>query len=273
MNNFLRIRTWNMQGGGASKIAYIQPRLDRKVILLCQESGVPNTTGFQRGERYGEYLCLASSVDAAAYNQRCTTSVFVTCDACSAHNTIYCGRCDIFRHMPITTYEATNRMNIITRPYLKVTYNREVCIDIYTYHATANRNSSVVEVIEIIKSIMDYGGNKNWILLGDFNAEPWDFESYTPFDLHAGQFNCMIFRTETRTRVISEHICYMLYPHGHTQGANGYRTSTLDYAFFSDTICNSGIIADITNYYITNEYRVPLSDHNSVSLLLNLNHI
>ena len=58
----------------------------------------------------------------------------------------------------------------------------------------------------------------------------------------------------------------MLYPNGFTQRS----CNTIDYAFVSPQIVNDNIIFDIANIPVKDNNNCYLSDHNCISLLLNL---
>lgn len=271
MDHFLRILSWNMCGNGSKKIAYIQPYRDSQVVLVCQESGNPyKEEGLQQGHTYGDYVCLGAFKDEAAKNLRCTTSVLISCKACSAYGTQSCRQCDVGNHMHASYFYITNRVNIITRPCVKITYNRKIQIDIYTYHATANGFSSTVEIIEIINAIAkENNPNKRWILIGDFNANPEDFADHkcNKYDkLKPQHFIPFEFLGKSLDGSPQKNLCFMLYPNGFTQRS----CNTFDYAFVSPQIVNDNIIFDIANIPVKDNNNCYLSDHNCISLLLNL---
>lgn len=261
MGKQLVIRSWNMQGSGRKKILYLNPTVGN-TILMCQESGPPHTKGFSKGNIYKSYKCLGSYVDQAAENQRCTTSVLATQD--------------IAAQITTTPFEVTNRYSIITRPLVRAVINMNENIYIYTYHATASEYSSVAEIIEILKGIINKRNKDDkWIFIGDFNSEPKDYLHYVPSKcLFPKSFNHICIPNSTISRSTIWYTCALIYHEDPTQGITFINNNSLrrrrflDFAFVS--INMESHIKNMYNDFVINENMI-LSDHNCISLLLDFN--
>lgn len=244
----ITISSWNAQGNFRMKYQFLGPILsswDSNVILV-QEQGNPDTTGFNRGEIFeiGSkcFVCAFCFKDPTATNFRCTTAVFV--------------ESELYPH-------------IVDRGIYSVAVGRPlVYIDlasgvrIATVHSIANNAQSVQDNRNYIKWL-DYDSlGKNWIMMGDFNSEPIQYPE------------CIYGNSITLSPNSHQSIPYWIYSTGGiefcnilfdanpTQGANGVRNSNYDFIFYSDT--PSFRIGGIINQKIyLPEYGV-ISDHNLI---------
>lgn len=255
MGQVLRISSWNMQGNGRGKINYIQPQnSDDKIVQFCQESGVPETTGFNLGESYGSYVCVNTAVDAVASNQRCTTSCLVSKN--------------IARDCVPLKFESS-----LHRPVIGCTFHG-TDLGLFTYHATANDAESVLEVKKIIEALnTECGSNGKWILMGDFNSTPDRYDCDNR--LVSPNWLNYIRVSSTRARATERDYCYLLFSDRPTQGARGTRTRSLDYVFMSKALGESGLIysqpnPQVENYSVTDGANSVISDHNRITIGLNL---
>ena len=242
-----------MQGNGLNKINYIQPRNSiENIIQFCQESGVPTTTGFIKGKEYGEYVCGNTEVDSIAYNQRCTTSCLVTKK---------CWKDCEFETLKFSLH----------RPVIGCIF---MDLALFTYHATANPSVSVLEVKEIIVTLnQKYGNSGKWILIGDFNSAPESYDCDKKW-ISPDQLN-YIRVASTRDRATEKDYCYLLYSSRGTQGSGEERENYLDFVFMSKALVESYGLSMydnkmIENYCVRDEKGNIISDHNRITIELNL---
>lgn len=242
------ISSWNMQGGGGKEpklSALFNTAIKHSAddIILVQEEGVPGSTGFQKG-KYGNYTCVAMEEDPVATNQRCTTGILVK-DGIE--------------------YNSIGNLNTygVNRPIPYIIYEDVV---IATVHAIANDG----EAVPLVKSILNvlYDNYKYWILMGDFNSEPGRYPVilYNQKQcLSPDEDNYICFYGTTN----APRVCHLIYPGKPTQGANGIRENTFDYAFCS---CNIKTIGKPMNKIVIDPDRQTyLSDHNMISMCFEYN--
>ncbi len=255
--------SWNMQGWGNQYHNNEIPE-DAKIkaalhsmrnaphnsrILMLQECGNPESTGLSEnsiwtgpdGERY---ICHINAADPTADNLRCSTAILVSenldVEECGAET--FAG---------------------VTRPCVYVVIGG---IRFATMHAIANGSASVPDVKKAIENLAKKG--ESWLLMGDFNSNPTNYAvNPVPEKLN----DVLIGGTYDRPICI----CKMIYSKNPTQGRDGNRTASLDFAFLSSDAEEGTILHyDLgTKTKMINEQqfagpRKYLSDHNLIGLSL-----
>lgn len=256
----INIISWNSQGGAGqgekfdalSRYVGTYNQKGEDCVIFLQEAGTPaqGGTGFIQGQCYPlggrNYCCAEACADPTARVQRCTVTALVNKELC--------------HHYQIKTGYLEHGA---LRPIPFVLINNQYILA--GMHAIADSTQSVTEVKDIISYLDNETGERTWILVGDFNAAPEchpEFPEQT--EIRPDVLNPICYRG-TRDR---PHLCNMLYPSGPTQGAGGYRTATLDYAFMKINVNRIDDWRNDTVYSSTPG--LVLSDHNMISMKITI---
>lgn len=259
---FVTINSWNMQGGGRDKLAYLDSSLlgNKNNIILVQEAGVSGTTGFLQNEVYQsqdgrEFLCMLAVKDPlAAMNERCTTAILV--------------ELPLVEHCQISAFY--DRVYSTARPLVYVQVGG---LTIATFHAIANASYSVVEVKNAISRINEITRNGNWILMGDFNSEPFDYDMNRS-NIMPNEFNHIRLSGTNSRYDEQKDTCYIIYDRLPTQGPHGRRTRCLDYTFVGNSAVenigsqyiNGRTYALFYNNIVVDACNRVVSDHNIIRM-------
>lgn len=216
------VLSWNMQGWGDGKkldalFSCIKRNNLKDVVILLQECGNPAISGLNAGAEIrnpynGEtYICRYSATDPAAKSLRCTTAILTS------------------KSVDISKASLAYPKGV-TRPLLYIIADGTLFA---TIHAIANAANSVDEIKGCMQFLEEERQKQNisfWILMGDFNAPPFDFVPEGT-DVYFDTKNKVQIRGSS-TRV--QQFAWMLVTRYATQGSDlQRRESYLDYAFMS----------------------------------------
>lgn len=239
------ISSWNAQGDFRNKKDYLVGKIPPVLpnILLIQEEGVPYGTGMGWSEEFKigslDFKCVIACTDSTAKNKRCTTAIMV-------EKILLCN-----------ILKSGCETKSVERPMCYVDMTSGVRIA--TVHAIANRSDSIGAVKGFISYLNTCGKGAEWILMGDFNSEPWDYY------VHQVQLK---FNQEQRIQYQSgsakSKFCNLIADSQPTQGPAGKRRSYLDFAFTGDG--HKFAVNGITNRMVHNAKGVHCSDHNLIQL-------
>ena len=251
----INIISWNSQGGAGQGEkfdalsryvgAYNQSAED--CVIFLQEAGTPTQggTGFIQDKWYSlggrNYYCAVACADPTAQVQRCTVTALLNEE--------------LYKHYQIQTGYLEHGA---FRPIPCVLINDQYILA--GMHAIADSTQSVAEAKDVISYLDNEMGERTWILVGDFNAGPECHPELSgQTSIMPNTLNPICYRgTEDRP-----HLCNMLYPDRPTQGAGGFRTATLDYAFMK---INVNSIDAWRNETVYSASGLVLSDHNMISM-------
>lgn len=259
----INIISWNSQGGARqgekfdalSRYVGAYNQSGEDCVIFLQEAGTPTPggTGFEEGKCYPlggrSYYCAVVCPDPIAQVQRCTVTILVNME---------------FYNKNVT--KAGYLEHGAFRPIPCVLVNDQYILA--GMHAIADSRQSVTEVNNIISHLDNDKKKRKWILVGDFNAEPeCHLELSEQTRIVPGKLNPIRYGgTKSRPQ-----LCNMLYPAQPTQGAGGYRTATLDYAFMEINFKNEDIVAWRNEIvYSTSIPKRILSDHNMISMRITI---
>lgn len=242
----LHIFSWNAQGGSGNEETYqtetkklllMQHVIDRikdeQCLILLQEAGAPETTGYSAGGKVGDgFICVYAEEDFMAKNQRCTIAALANFPELKLIDHIGVGYTG--RRVPV--FRVLGKLYVLTA------------------HMNAG-GFSLAETTGVIDQIIERA-NLSWFLAGDFNAAPSEHD-VSRQTLTPDMFNTIRY-SGTRSR---PKICQVFAPSKPTQGAGGSRYNTYDYAF-----CNEGANFLLLNYenikVVDEEDGKVYSDHN-----------
>ncbi|MCI9447542.1 MAG: hypothetical protein HFH36_09135 [Lachnospiraceae bacterium] len=250
----LHIFSWNAQGGSGDekncqtetkKLLMLQHAIERiedeQCLILLQEAGAPETTGYSKGDDVGYgFTCVYAEEDLMADNQRCTIAVLANFQELELVDCIYTGHTG--RRVPV--FGALGKLFVLTA------------------HMNAG-GDSLTETTNVIDQITD-NASLSWFLAGDFNAEPFEHDCSGQM-LAPDMFNTIRY-SGTRSR---PKICQVFAPSTPTQGAGGNRHNTYDYAFCSEKV--TFILLKYENIKVVDEENGKVySDHNMMYFQLSL---
>lgn len=246
----VRVSSWNSQGDFRDKSTYLNNLLSSYApnILCVQEEGTPGRTGYAEGETFmigaDEFKCVWSEPDPTAKNERCTVAIMV---------------------------EKKFQKHVINAGSFSQWVSRPVCyidlasgVRIATIHAIANSADSVSEVRKAIEWLDENSPGGNWLLTGDFNSSPF------VYDLSRNQISpnreskIQYFGSSSR----EQKYCNILFDAGVTQGAQGKRCKSLDFAFSGSN--HYFTVNRISNTMVTDESANHVSDHNLIQIYLSI---
>lgn len=244
---------WGSQYGDDEKISAlfrsIQNVPEGSKIIMLQECGDPKVTHVTHDSIFTspytneKFRCHANDTDPTAFVKRCSTAILASEELAVTS----CG--NFFPYG-------------ISRPVVYVEIDG-ICYA--TLHAIANSEDSVLQVKSSIEKLSNQFAD--WVLLGDFNSQPWDYVD-EPESEHLN--NVLITGTQKRPGIS----CKMIFSDSPTQGANGNRDTSLDFAFVSNSKNEENIgIYDgdskrVINIQQYTESGCSLSDHNLIGLEL-----
>lgn len=245
----VQISSWNAQGGFRYKKDCLAGMLSSRLpnILLIQEEGTidgnAGGTGYEEGEVFqiGGYFyqCVIACADSTAKKKRCTTAIMV--------------EKILLPHIRNAGWE----INSVGRPMCYV--DMASGVRIATVHAIANRSDSIGAVKGFISYLDTCGQGADWILMGDFNSEPWNYD-VNRVQLQPNREQIIQYQGSS-TRPM---FCNLIADSQPTQGPAGTRCRYLDFAFTSDG--HKFAVNGITNRMVHNASGEYCSDHNLIQL-------
>ncbi len=264
----INVVSWNMQGWGNKYqndgvpadekilmlINSLRNFIEGSTVIMLQECGDPEKTGLIKNKTWkgpdGEiYRCLITKTDplASIRGKRCSTAILVS--------------------EKLTVSTAVELSLDGARPMVYVVINK---MRFGTLHAIADESQSVTQV----KSYLDLlaAGNDKWILMGDFNSRPEKYVTEKEKQyLRPEKLNDVAIRGTTSR---PSRACKMIFSGQPTQGMNGQRKASLDFAFLSDNFKEEDVIPyDGARMKVMNQELFAgsgkyLSDHNLIGLKL-----
>lgn len=216
----LHIFSWNAQGGSGNEQNYraetkknllMQHVIDRirkePCMILLQEAGVPDTTGYQEGDDVGfGFCCIYAGEDVTADYQRCTIAVLANFPEQRLIEKIYTGYTG--RLVPI--FNVWGRFLLLTA------------------HLNAG-GDALQEAAALLDTVIN-NAKLPWFMAGDFNSEPLQHERVNCKALNQDCFNLITYGGTARR----PKRCQVFVPSEATQGAGGIRINKYDYAFCSE---------------------------------------
>lgn len=242
----VQISSWNAQGDFRRKKDYLAGMISSELpnILLVQEEGVPGGTGMDEDEEFKigdvDYQCVIACTDSTAKIERCTTAIMV--------------EKILLPHIRNFGCETKS----VERPMCYV--NMASGVRIATVHAVANRRESIGAVKGFISYLDTCGQGADWILMGDFNSVPWDYD-VNQVQLQFNQEQIIQYQGSKKR---NQKFCKLIADSQPTQGPAGTRRRYLDFAFTSDG--HNFAVDGITNRMVHKARGVHCSDHNLIQL-------
>lgn len=252
----IAIHSWNAQGNFRGKSSCLNGMLCKHIpnIILLQEEGsigASKNTGFNRQESffigYSVFECAIAHTDPTAKSLRCTTAIAVEWPYIKPN------QCDV------VTLEIARPLCFIDLGFLWIG----------TLHAIADSRYSVVEVKEHLRNLVSFQAEtgKDWILMGDFNSNPWDY------DIMQKQTKKPFIFNESHTIAFAEttsetFLCNVIADSRPTQGAGGVRDHYLDFAFHNTN--QRFRVIEISNNMIRDNDGDPVSDHNLITVIIDI---